>query len=71
MDKMLESLFMDFLETTPTGPLAAELQRLSRIIDDQITAGNVDADTIAAYELAAMRYGFAAGYAAAEGSRGA
>lgn len=72
MNKMLESLFMDFLETTPTGPLAAEMQRLSAVIGDQIEAGAVDDDTVAAYELSAMKYGFAAGYAAAlEGSRGA
>ena len=75
MNIMLESLFMNFLETTPTGPLAAEMQRISRLIDDQITAGAVDTDTIAAYELAATKRGFAAGYAAAmqalEGSRGA
>lgn len=71
MNTMLESLFMAFLETTPTGPLAAEMQRISTIIDQQIEAGAVDADTIGDYELAAMRFGFAAGYAAAEGSRGA
>ena len=65
MNEMLETLFMNFLETSPTGPLSAAMQRLSSIIDRQIEAGAVDPDTIADYECAAMKYGFAAGYAAA------
>lgn len=65
MNKMLETMFMEFLETTPTSPLAAEMQRLSAIIDRQNANGSVDDDTIAAYELSAMRYGFSAGFAAA------
>ena len=65
MNEMLESLFMNFLETAPTGPLAEAMHRLSTTIDRQIDAGAVDADTIADYECAAMRYGFAAGYKAA------
>lgn len=65
MNEMLESLFMNFLETAPTGALAAAMQRLSRLIDQQIEAGAVDPDTIADYECAAMRHGFAAGFAAA------
>lgn len=75
MNKVLETLFMNFLETAPTGPLAAEMQRLSSVIDQQVEAGNVDADIIGDYECAAMKYGFAAGYAAAmqalEGTRAA
>ena len=75
MNEMLESLFMNFLETAPTGPLAAEMQRLSRLIDQRVGAGDVDLDTIADYECAAMKYGFAAGYAVAmqalEGTRAA
>lgn len=65
MNKTLETLFMEFLETTPTGPLAADMQRISATIDQQIANGTVDDDTIAAYELSAMRYGFSAGFAAA------
>ena len=65
MNEMLESMVMNFLETAPTGPLAAEMQRLSCLIDQQIGAGNVDADIIGDYELSAMRFGFAAGYKAA------
>ena len=65
MNEMLESLFMNFLETAPTGALAAAMQRLSSIIDRQIEAGAVDPDTIADYECAAMKYGFSAGFAAA------
>lgn len=65
MNEMLEALFMNFLESAPTGALAAAMQRLSTIIDRQIDTGTVDADTIADYECAAMRYGFAGGFAAA------
>lgn len=65
MNEMLETLFMNFLESHHTGPLAAELHRLGGTIDQQIDAGAVDADTIADYEYAAMKYGFAAGFAAA------
>ena len=65
MNKTMETLFMEFLETPPTGPLAAEMRKLSKIIDDQNVDGLVDDDTVAAYELSAMRYGFAGGFAAA------
>lgn len=65
MNEMLEILFMHFLETAPTGELAAAMRQISVIIDQQIAAGAVDSDTIANYELSALRYGFSAGYAAA------
>lgn len=65
MNKTMETLFMAFLETPLTGPLAAEMRRLSKVIDEQNVDGLVDDDTVAAYELSAMRYGFAAGFAAA------
>ena len=64
MNEMHETLFMNFLESRHTGPLAAELHRLSALIDEQIEARDVDMDTIAAYELAACRFAFAGGYAA-------
>lgn len=41
------------------------MHELGGIIDQQIDCSSVDADTIADYECAAMRYGFAAGYATA------
>lgn len=66
MDEMLETLFMDFLESTPAGPLADAMHQLSRTIDQQIAAGDVDPDTIGDYECAAMKYGFAGGFAAAQ-----
>lgn len=65
MNEMLEALFMDFLESAPTGALAAAMHRLGKTIDLQIDAGAVDADTIADYECAAMKYGFAGGFSAA------
>lgn len=65
MNKMLEILFMNFLESAPIGELAEEMHRLSAEIDSQIDAGTVDADTIGDYECAAMKYGFAGGFAAA------
>lgn len=64
MNEMLETLFMNFLESPHTSLLAAEMHRLSALIDQQIEAGDVDMDTIAAYELAACRFAFAGGYAA-------
>lgn len=64
MNEMLETLFMGFLEAPHTGLLVAELHRLSALIDQQIEAGDVDMDTVAAYELAACRFAFAGGYAA-------
>lgn len=65
MNEMLETLFMHFLESAPAGSLADAMHQLSRTIDQQIEAGAVDADTIGDYECAAMKYGFAGGFAAA------
>ena len=65
MNEMLETLFMNFLESRHTGPLAEAMHELGGIIDQQIDAGAVDADTIGDYEYAAMKYGFAAGFVAA------
>lgn len=62
----IESLFLDFLEEPTTGDLAAELARISAQLDDEIRAGAVSFDTVAAYEAAAMRRGFYAGYMAAQ-----
>ncbi len=64
-DKTVEILFENFLNSDPTGELAEEMHRISAIIDEQIAAGAVDPDTIADYELAAMKYGFYAGFVAA------
>ena len=61
----IEALFENFLNTAPTGELAKEMHRISAEIDRQIEVGNVDADTIGEYELAAARYGFYAGFAVA------
>ncbi len=70
MNEMLETLFMNFLESTPTGELSEAMHRLSAEIDSQIAAGDVDPDTIGDYECAAMKYGFAGGFAAAQQLRG-
>ena len=43
------------------------MHRISAEIDAQIKAGAVDEDTIGDYELAAMKNGFYAGFAAAMG----
>ena len=65
MNEMLENLFMNFLESHHTGPLAEAMGQISAAIDQQIDAGAVDVDIVADYECACLRYGFAAGFAAA------
>lgn len=65
MNETIETLFENFLETRHAGELVNELHRISREIDAQIEAGAVEHDTIGEYELAATRYGFYAGFAAA------
>ena len=65
MNEMLENLFMNFLESPHTGPLAEAMGQISAAIDQQIAAGAVDADLVGDYECACLRYGFAAGFAAA------
>ena len=65
MNETIETLFEDFLEEHPAGELAAELHSLSAAIDEQIASGAVKQETIADYELAAMRMGYYAGFAAA------
>lgn len=65
MNKTIETLFENFLETRHAGELVDELHRIGGMIDTQIEAGAVDCDTIGEYELAATRYGFYAGFAAA------
>ena len=65
MNETIEILFENFLETRHTGELVDELHRVSAEIDTQIETGAVDYDVIGEYELAATRYGFYAGFAAA------
>ncbi|MBQ7491469.1 MAG: hypothetical protein IJT76_02560 [Clostridia bacterium] len=65
-NEIIETLLEDFLESRHTGELSDELHRLSAEIDAQIKAGNVDDMTVADYELAATRYGFYAGFLAAQ-----
>ena len=65
MNKEIEALFENFLNAAPTGELAEDMHTISAMIDRQIEAGKVDADTIGEYELAATRYGFYAGFVAA------
>lgn len=65
MNETIETLFENFLENRHTGELVDALHRVSAEIDAQIEAGAVDCDTIGEYELAATRYGFYAGFAAA------
>lgn len=65
MNETIEILFENFLENRHTGELVDELHRISYDVDAQIEAGAVDYDIIGAYELAATRYGFYAGFAAA------
>lgn len=60
-----ESLFEDFLDSQHTGEIYKAMQDASAEIDRQIEAGAVQSETVAAYEYAAMRYGFYAGMAAA------
>lgn len=60
-----ESLFEDFLDSQHTGEIYKAMQDASAEIDRQIEAGAVQSETVAAYEWAAMRYGFYAGMAAA------
>ena len=64
-DKTLEILFENFLSSDPYGELAEAMHTVSAAIDAQIEAGAVDPDTVADYELAAMKYGFYAGFFAA------
>lgn len=60
-----ESLFEDFLDSQHTGEIYKAMQDISAEIDRQSEAGAVQSETVAAYEYAAMRYGFYAGMAAA------
>lgn len=66
MNEMLETLFMNFLESAHTGPLADDMAQISGEIDNQIADGAVDANLVGDYECACLRYGFAAGFAAAK-----
>lgn len=61
----IESLFEDFLDSQHTGEIYKAMQDISAEIDRQSEAGAVQSETVAAYEYAAMRYGFYAGMAAA------
>lgn len=61
----IESLFEDFLDSQNTGEIYKAMQDISAEIDRQSEAGAVQSETVAAYEYAAMRYGFYAGMAAA------
>ena len=65
MNEMLEILFMNFLESAHTGPLADAMAQISGEIDNQIADGAVDADLVGDYECACLRYGFTAGFNAA------
>ena len=67
MNNAIEMLFEDFLNAPMDGELAEAMHRISAEIDAQIKAGAVDEDTIGDYELAAMKNGFYAGFAAAMG----
>lgn len=67
MNDTIETLFMSYLETPPSGELAEAMHKISAEIDRQIEAGVVDPMTVADYECAAARYGFYAGFAAAQG----
>ena len=67
MNDTIETLFMSFLETPPSGELAEAIHKISAEIDRQIETGAVDPMTVADYERAAARYGFYAGFAAAQG----
>ena len=67
MNKTIETLFQSFLNAAPTGELAEDMHEISAEIDAQIEAGTVDCDIIGDYELAALRMGFYAGFAAAKG----
>lgn len=67
MNDTIETLFMSFLETPPSGELAEAMHKISAEIDRQIEAGAVDPMTVADYECVAARYGFYAGFAAAQG----
>lgn len=65
-NKVIEALFNDFINTpNQGGELGTELHRISRILDDQISAGTVDCETVADYEYAATKYGYYAGFKAA------
>ena len=62
MNRIIEILFENYLTTDHTGNVADELHRISTEIDRQIEAGDVDANTIGEYELAAARLGFYEGF---------
>lgn len=66
MNDTFEILFQHFLETAPTGELAEAMHKISAELDRQIEAGAVEHLTLADYECAAARYGFYAGFAAAQ-----
>ena len=63
--KMSDYLFMDFL-SNPTGEQVEELDRLHDDLLAQLEAGELTADTVAAFKVAALQAGFGGGYAAAE-----
>ena len=58
MNPAFEALFEAYVNATHTGELANELHKVSAEIDQQIEAGNVEAQTAADYEYAAARLGF-------------
>ena len=64
-DKTVETLFERFLSSDPSGELAEAMHTISAAIDVQIEMGSVDPDIVADYELAAIRYGYYAGFMAA------
>ena len=61
----MEILFNDFLNSDPRGELAEAMHEYSAAIDAQIEMGSVDPDIVTDYELAAIRYGYYAGFMAA------
>ena len=62
MNRIIEILFENYLNTDHTGDVAEELHKISAEIDRQIEAGDVDANAIGDYELAAARLGFYEGF---------
>ena len=65
MNETIRRLFIDFLETNYAGELVEEMHRISAEIDKQIESAAVEYDTIGDCELAASRFCFYAGFAAA------
>lgn len=60
-----EYLFYDFL-TNPAGDQVAQLDKLHDDLLAQLAAGELTAETIAAFKVAALQAGFGGGYTAAE-----